>query len=423
MKKRKTLLVGLGKSGKSAANFLRHHTQDILYGYDDNLSYEDIIHQKIFPLRSVQEIETIGFTRAIVSPGIAHNHPVFQKLKQKQIKISSEIEIVIPKIKDQLCIGITGSNGKTTAVEFLSHIVNQSHLSAQAVGNNGFALADYVMQKKKNDVLFIELSSFQIELLSTRFLDYAILLNITPDHLDRYRDFADYAKAKLHIMHLLKKSGILWVAKDIKENYRKVFFGKKVFIDSREIIYTKECKNFLQKQSEQERLLFCAAYDICKRLAILPKDFIQAYKSFTSLPHRVEFIAEINGISFYNDSKATNVEATIFAVKKIKNPIFLIAGGVDKNLSYKKWNKELKTKVKKVFAIGRSAEKIKKELADMEVEIINSMEEAVILAYKQAKIGDVVLLSPGAASFDMFRNYADRGEKFKHVVASLQTLR
>ncbi|MFA6501974.1 MAG: Mur ligase family protein, partial [Parachlamydiales bacterium] len=337
--------------------------------------------------------------KIIVSPGISPNHEIISEAIKRNIEVIGEIELGVLYLKNR-CIGITGTNGKTTLTKLLAHIFNNNNKVAYALGNVGTPLTSYIDKFGRDDIIVLELSSFQLETMKTKFLDAAVIINITPDHLDRYPSFKEYGIAKLNIINCLKDDKKLYTTKKIIKNY-----------------LSDNNKNEIKQVTEESENI---AIKICLDFGIQKKDILNSIKTFQKDKHRIEFVREIKGISFYNDSKATNVHSVIFAVKKFKKPIILIAGGVDKGFTYKVWKRSFKNKVKTVLAIGQSREKIKNELKGFDVLLCDSLKSAIDKAYALAQRNDNILFSPGCSSFDMFKNYEHRGDEFKKIVNGIE---
>jgi UDP-N-acetylmuramoylalanine--D-glutamate ligase len=397
---KKYLVLGLGKSGKAIAFYLLNKNKKFIAV--DNYLVEDeeikILKQNNVEIFTNNNIDFQDIKKVIVSPGINSNHEIIKKAKKNNIEIISEIEFASKFIKNK-CIAITGTNGKTTLTKLICHIFNENNIPAIALGNVGVSLTSYLDKINPKEIIVLELSSFQLERMHTRFVDIAIITNITPDHLDRYASFEEYAYTKLNIMNCLKKGRILYTPKKVIKRY--FVLNNKINI--------KEVKDDVEDIAKQ----------ICFDLKLSKENIINAIKTFKKVEHRLEFVREIKGICFYNDSKATNVASVLYAVKKIKKPIILIVGGFDKGFSYKIWQKAFLNRVKFVIAIGRSAKKIKMELAGFNVQILNDLESAVKKAFFLAQKNENILFSPGCSSFDMFDNYEHRGKVFKQLVNSI----
>lgn len=391
----KTLVLGLGKSGMASVEYLKLLGDEVV-GYDD---------KRGTPFPDMKE-----FDRLVVSPGISPLHPLYAEAVRRGVEVIGEVELALREI-DQPCVAVTGTNGKTTVTLLVEHVLKSAGKEAKAVGNVGIPLTSYV--KKKEEILVLELSSFQLETLKTKKIDFGTILNITPDHLERYGSMEEYAKAKCRLQELANN---LWVSERVVEEFGGLLKpGYKVCQGEVETIGG---SGYVQGEHDVENLL--AAWALCKEFGIERDVFAKSLKTFMRPSHRIEFVAEVRGVFYVDDSKGTNVDATIAAVQAMKRPVVLIAGGVDKGSSYAVWKKPFGGKVKHVVAIGEAAPKIKEELSpEFCVEMSSDLGQAVLRATKMAEHGDVVLLSPGCSSYDMFKNYADRGNKFKEEVRKL----
>ena len=415
------LILGLSLSGKAASFFLLNQRKNIrVIAIEDNLKEDVEIRllkkQNVKIFNSKDFIENFSdlnkIEKAVISPGFNPEAKIVKIIKKNKIEIFSEIELGARFLKENKIyknkiIGITGTNGKTTLTKLIEHILNENKIKAKSLGNIKIPFTSYltkILLKNNNvenqkETFILELSSFQLEKMKTKFLDAAIITNITEDHLDRYPNFKAYVDAKLRIVKCLKNRKNLYVTKKVLKS----------FIVNNSKINIKEVKEDIED----------VAIKICLDLKIAKKNILFAIKTFKPLEHRLEFVREIKGVYFYNDSKATNVDSVIYAVKKIKGSIILIVGGKDKGFSYRIWNKHFKDNVKYVLAIGESSKKIKKELIGCRVQIIKDLKTAIEKAFSLAKKEDRVLLSPGCSSFDMFKNYEHRGDSFKKFVSIL----
>jgi UDP-N-acetylmuramoylalanine--D-glutamate ligase len=402
----KILILGLGVSGKSCAAYLLKHQFQVT-AVDRNF-------ESLFLKPDVKQLIDLGlelksdsidfplhsFSQLIVSPGIDPSHPLIQKAKHLNIEVIGEIEFGFRHLQN-FCVGITGSNGKTTTTLSIVHILNNMGLKAKALGNVGASLTGYLMNVDPEEILIVELSSFQLETLQIPVLDAALILNITPNHLDRHPSMESYVKAKMQIQNCLKEGGQLFVSKQVVASYGNFLKKYKLF---------DEIENFSVQNLQ-------AAYSICSLFGISLSDFQKKMASFQRPSHRMEWVAEINGVTYYNDSKATNVDAVLYAVNQLSGPILLIAGGVDKGASYRPWIASFAGKVKKIVVFGEAAEKINGELKDFFlIEKVKTLEEALFLLRKISVEKDTILFSPGCSSFDQFVNYEARGEAFKQMV-------
>lgn len=397
---KKYLVLGLGKSGRAACQFLLSKNIKVI-GLDNSL-VEDVeiknLKLKGLEVLTNNSVNYNELEKIILSPGVNPSHEVIQKAKVKNIEVIGEIELGCHFFNNR-CIGITGTNGKTTLTKLICHILNESNFKAVSLGNVGVSFTSYIDKLQKDEIVVLELSSYQLETMKKQFLDAAVIINITPDHLDRYKTVENYASAKLNIVNCLKKDKYLYASKKVIKSYLK----------ENDKVNIKEVKDDVDE----------IAKVLCLDFGITKQNIEKAIKTFKRIEHRLEFVRQINGVSFYNDSKATNVDSVMYAVKKMKQPIILIVGGVDKGFTYKVWQKPFSKKVKNILAIGQSANKIKTELTGFDVQILNDLESAIKKAYEIAQKNDCILLSPGCASFDMFKNYEHRGEVFKKIVNSI----
>ena len=309
----------------------------------------------------------------------------------------------------QPMIGITGTNGKTTVTSIITHVLNHCRIPAKAVGNIGTPLIDSLTQET-DEILVVELSSFQLETLRSKSFSLGVILNITPDHLSRYNSFLDYAKTKLNLQNCIKEGGDLYLSTEIKNRFSSLLGANHL--------------EFAIDPSMQMPRFFAsnlaASFAICSHFSISLKKFIEALSFFKPHKHRLEFVRELNQIHFYNDSKATNIDAVRMAVTSLHKNIWLLAGGCSKGTSFACWSWQLKPWVRGIYVFGSCAEQIGFELSpSLPVIPTANMQDAVAKAYCNAGPGDVVLLSPGCSSFDEFQNYEHRGNVFKKIVGEL----
>lgn len=387
------LILGYGKSGQAAAKFCKSLGKEVC-----------IFDEKLFP----EEPPLASITQVILSPGINPSHPILQKARRHGIEIISEIELGLRHVKQKV-VGVTGSNGKTSTVLLMEHILAPR---AKALGNIGEPFTEYLLAPQNHEWLILELSSFQLETTTTNRLDMAFLLNIFPNHLDRYQSIEEYGEAKLRIAELVQSPNDFYVSEQVYREFKpigNVFEKNLAPINGLEYIDLK----MPSKQSVQ------AAYLLCKRCGVTDVEFLERLKTFRKPQDRIELVAKIKDVAYYNDSKSSNVQATLHAVERFKGPLILIVGGVHKGSSYRPW-REFSKKVRKMICYGKAAPIIECELAShMPLEVVGPFEEAVKLAKDQAKAGDTVLLSPGCSSYDQFENYQQRGRAFKRLVGEL----
>lgn len=376
----------------------------------------------------------------ITSPGVPSNSNVLSRATDRNIKVISEIEFASWFNKGTL-IAITGTNGKTTTTSLCEHVLNRCGRKTHLAGNIGIAFSDIVLDIKEDEFVALEVSSFQLDHIDSFKPKFAVILNITPDHLDRYEDNFDYyigSKFKIAMNqdesdYLIFNSDDEIVNNFPKKNYSSYSISLKTlnnegsYIEEGNIYFIKENETsqlgsikFLNLRGEHNQYNSLAVITIAKLIGISDEKILKAINSFIGVEHRLELVKVVKGIEFVNDSKATNVESVWYALRSFKKPILLILGGKDKGNDYNRIKDLVKTNVKRIYAIGSSAKKIYEYFHEsVSVEIFETLEASVIRAMEEADSGDIVLLSPACASFDMFDSYEQRGEVFKKVVESL----
>lgn len=380
----------------------------------------------------------------ILSPGIPSNIQIVNEALKKQIPVVSEIEFAF-WFEQGKVVAITGSQGKSTTTTLIGKVLDSEGYHVFIGGNIGFPYADFVFETTKDSITVLEVSSFQLETICYFQPDVVVLTNITPNHLDRYESFEDYINAKLNIFsNLTVNTGIVYNADDDISNRVLVPYLKKgkgfpfsINKSGPEMAaYLKNDRVFLRMDNKEEKLIgtdeigirgmhnvlnVMAASIVGKIFQCKTNSMKEVFKIFRGIPHRLEFVREINGIQFYNDSKATTVSSLKFALESFVKPIILIAGGKDKGGSFASLRELVTKRVKKAILIGQAASRIAKEWeGTTELEIVGSLEQAVQAAFKAAEKDNVVLLSPACSSFDMFQNFEDRGNQFKSLVHKLE---
>ncbi len=396
-------VLGLGISGRAAVRFLLKQGHRVI-GLDQKVKnavlsgIEDLLSLGV-QLFEDSEKHLENVSQLVLSPGIPWSHPVVQKAQEMGIEVVGEVEMAMRHLSNP-AIGITGSNGKTTTTLLIQHVLQHVGIQARALGNVGVGLSSYLLDPNPEEVLVIELSSFQLEALKARSLDIAVILNITENHLDRYGSMEKYAAAKLRIQDCLKENGTLFVSSSVFEQYNKTLCPSVIFDDEKDL-----------------ELNICAAWKVVQQFGISKSSFLEAISSFQRPKHRIEFVAESDGVVYYNDSKASSVTSVIYAMEKMDRPVLLIVGGTDKGLCYTPWIEHFKGKVQHIFAYGLAKDKIEKDLSSaFPLTKVSLFGEAVSSACRMARRGDAVLLSPGCASYDQFQNFEHRGDVFKQMV-------
>jgi UDP-N-acetylmuramoylalanine--D-glutamate ligase len=376
----------------------------------------------------------------VPSPGVPADDPLLAKARSKGITVWSEIELAYRFLEGEM-IGITGSNGKTTTTTLVHHILKTAGTNTLLAGNFGTALIGRVEETNAKSVSVVELSSFQLELTDKFRPDIAVFLNLTPDHLDRHGTLEAYAAAKARIFAKQteldaavlnaddaptvalapKKPQVFWFSRKKRVEKGACMKGDDVVIvhRGREEFVMKASEIPLAGAHNVENILAAA---MAARLANVDSATIgKAVKSFKGVEHRLEYVAEIGGVRYYNDSKATNVDATLKALDAFPGRILVILGGKDKGSDYTVLHKPLREKAVLALLIGAAADKIEKQIAgSVAIERAGTLETAVQVASQAAQPGDVVLLAPACASFDQFENYEHRGRMFKELVHRLE---
>ena len=412
---RQVAILGLGISGRAAARFLLQRGAFVIA--IDKQSEKLCTHPEVSGLMAKglllqgEGAPMPAISELIVSPGIPWTHPIIQRAMGQGIEVMGEVELAFRSLSNR-CIGITGSNGKTTTTLLTTHLLNCAGKKARALGNVGVGLSGYLLNPDPEEILIIELSSFQLETLHARALDAAIILNITPNHLDRHPTMAEYVHAKLSIQQRIKPGGSLWVSRQIAQDYGAHLSAYTLY-DTGPMVWNSSSRE--QGMAEPENIQ--AAWTIAQAWGVSQNAARIALPSFHKPPHRIEWVADIAGVSYYNDSKSSNIHSVIHAVRLFEAPIVLIVGGTDKGASYRPWIEACQKKVGQMIAYGAAAEKIEAELGHaFPLAKKGPFQEAVFAARQMAKEGEVVLLSPGCSSYDQFCSYEERGDVFKRIV-------
>lgn len=443
LKNQKILILGLGLSGRAAVRYLLKRGSSV-WAVDQNREMLET-HQEICSLRGLglhalkeSEITNVAdFDQVVVSPGISPSHALYQAALQANLPILGEVELACRDLVNP-CVAITGSNGKTTTTLLVEHALNSSGIPAKALGNVGIpltAILDELKSERRTDVIVLELSSWQLETLRSPVIDAGVILNITPNHLDRHVTMEAYARAKFTLKDCLKPGKPLFISLQCYQDYGYLLKD----CNAKLFGYSSECdlrcdKMAVKMDGSTEFLLpdpyrgrvshdvenMMAAYALCREMGLSGEQFAASLATFKKPLHRIEFVKRMDGVSYYNDSKGTNLEAVAKAVDSMEGPTILIAGGVHKGAAYTPWLETFAQKVRCICAIGQAAAQIRNDLScQIPVEIFGTMEEALKHASAIAKEGENVLLSPGCSSFDMFKNYEHRGDEFKRMVHAL----
>jgi len=443
---KKIVILGAGESGTGSAILAKKQGFGVFVSDKGQIKtkYKEILEKAEirFEEGNHNEVEILSASEVVKSPGIAENAPIIIKLRKKGIPVISEIEFA-GRYTKAVKICITGSNGKTTTTNLIWHMLNKAGKKVALTGNvgNSFAMA---VAEGGYDYYVIELSSFQLDGMFNFRADIAILLNITPDHLDRYdHELQNYVDSKFRIAQNQTRSNFLIYWADdpiIKAELSKKEFGMTLlpfsaetkenmtaYVENDELIIDFQHKTNLMTIHDlalkgRHNTYNSMAAAIAGKVLNIRKDVIrESLADFQGVEHRLEPVITVCGINFINDSKATNVNSVWYALECMETDIVWIAGGIDKGNDYSELFQMVKKKVKAVVCLGKDNKKIIEAFRDKVHTVVetSSMEEAVRTSYYLAAKGDTVLLSPACASFDLFTNYEDRGRQFKNAVRNL----
>lgn len=376
----------------------------------------------------------------VTSPGVPSDSRVLKEASRRNIKVISELEFASYFCRGDI-ISITGTNGKTTTTSLCAHTLNTCGFKCHLAGNIGVAFSDITLDVEETDYVALETSSFQLDHLDKFHPNIAVILNITPDHLDRYdNDFGNYIQSKLNITmnqtgrdYFISNADDHSIPGEFAGEMKKYSFSltnpvdRGSYFQDSQLVYTDGgiedivcTSDDLSLRGEHNTANALAVLTVAKILGCENKDIKLAFSSFAGVEHRLEFIREFNGVEYFNDSKATNVDSVWYALRSFTKPIILVLGGKDKGNDYSQIKDLIINKVKRIYAIGSSADKIHDYFCDYtQVDIIPTLEDCVIKSAVDAEKGDIVLLSPACASFDMFENYEQRGKVFKEAVWNL----
>jgi len=428
----------MARSGFSAAKLLAKHNNKILITDMKEQNEDDINELKNIGVNFIQtdkpeELLTSDFDVVIKNPGIHPKHPLCQKAKELSIPVTNEMEVAYSFLpKDTKIIGISGSNGKTTTTTILYNILKKANLPVHLGGNIGYPLCSIVESVKPNDILVLEISSHQLN----DFIDFktaiSILTNLSEVHIDHFGTYNNYKAQKVRIFdhHTNKDIGI--INKDNLDsitatqniNSTKIFFSSTqnadICIKENSIVYKDEniinlSDIKLKGNHNYENIM--AAIIIAKEFNVSNDIILEVLKEFGGVEHRLEFVKDVNGREFYNDSKATNVKSTQIALSAFSSPTILILGGLDRGHSFDELKSYLKN-VKLIVCYGQTKERIKTFADSLQINcnVVDNLTEATLQAYNNSEKGDTILLSPACASWDQYKCFEDRGEEFKQIV-------
>lgn len=442
---KRALVVGLGKSGVASALFMKAHGAQVTVS--DTKSGDELRNEIPVLLDHGITVETGGHgdrtfrgqDLIVVSPGVPVDAPPLVHARSLGESVIGEVELAAQFLPGPV-VAITGSNGKTTTTTLTGEIMAASGFPVLVGGNIGTPAISLAERAKSETVIVLEVSSFQLETIQTFRPKVAVVLNVTPDHLDRHRTFEIYADAKARIFEnqqpsdfaVLNADDPTCVAMGKRTRAQVFWFSRQKEVErgawvrdgnimsrdalgQREILQVSEIP--LKGAHNLENVLAAVCAGVLMGCA--PEKIRQAVQAFKAVEHRLEFVATIGGVDYYNDSKATNVDATVKALESFPANIHLILGGKDKGSPYTVLNDLIRQRVKRIYTIGAAAAKIESQVKGAEIVHAETLENAIRKAHAVAQSGDVVLLAPACASFDQFKSYEHRGKVFKEIVRGL----
>ena len=439
---KKVTVLGAARSGLAAARLLKNKGAQVFVSDVAPVEQKTAAKQLLLKENIAHEFgqhseRVFKCDFCVLSPGVPLASPVVQKMLALGIPVYSEIEVAWWFFKGNL-IAVTGSNGKTTTTTLIGEMLKRTYPQALVAGNIGQAFADFVEQSEANSWSVVEVSSFQLETIDRFHAQQVVLLNFAPNHLDRYNSYRDYIEAKWRITkNLTGQDRFIYNANDQEivkrlSQLKSKKSGFAIQADVQAEIYFKEGTIYFQDQPfiEVQQMGLPGLHNYMNAMAAIlaayyaevPTTVIkEVLCQFKGVEHRLEFVRELRGVRFINDSKATTVESLYYALQSFEQPIVLIAGGKDKGSDFSRLNEQIAQKVKAIVLIGAATEKMQKVWQPLKpVFPEKTLQAAVERAFQLAQPGDVVLLSPACASFDMFNDFEDRGRQFKEIVNALR---
>lgn len=451
LKDKRILIVGLAKTGVSLARFLTKHGAAVTIS-DHKSKAELSSHLEQLQGLPVT-LELGGHTPKtflnqnliILSPGVPPHLKIFEFARNNGVQVTGELEFCCQFVKEPV-IAVTGTNGKTTTTHLAYTFLQESGVNVWIGGNFGEPVSEYLMKEEKADVLILEVSSFQLEHVQRFNPKNIVFMNLAENHLDRYRSMEEYVNAKRKVFLNTNQGttsilnaddgAVVELARDpMVQRGRIFYFSRKPSLEPQimniggavaiktqvrvrtgpEIEYYSVENTKMKGMHSFENIM---AAILAAREHGAKHDAIQrVIDNYKGMPHRLEYVRKVGGVEFYNDSKATNVHAVLRALDSFEENVILIMGGKDTNLNYAPLRDKIQRKVKTLILVGEAKERINRDIGDFaETFLIGTFEEAVLIAYQKSRIGDTVLLSPGASSFDMFDSYVERGNYFKEIV-------
>ena len=438
---KKIFILGMARSGFSAAKLLAKYNNKILITDMIEQNQENIDELKSLGVEFIktdkpEDLLTPDFDFVIKNPGVHPEHALCKKANELNIPITNEMEVAFSFLPTGTkIIGISGSNGKTTTTTILYNILKDANLPVHLGGNIGYPLCSLVESIKSKDILVLEISSHQLNDFIDFKTDMSILTNLSEVHIDHFGTYENYKNQKIKIFNHHTNENIGIINKDNLDsinstkniNSHKIFFSSSqnadICIKNNYIVY----KNQNIINLDDIKLKGNHNYENIMSAIVIAKEFdvsndiiLSVLKKFGGVEHRLEFVKEVNGREFYNDSKATNVKSTQIALSAFSSPTILILGGLDRGHSFDELKDYLKN-VKNIVCYGQTKERIKKFADDLNIKcnMVDNLTEATITAYNNSEKGDIILLSPACASWDQYKCFEDRGNEYKKVINQL----
>ena len=434
---KKIFILGMGRSGCSVAKLLSKKNKILITDMKENkddISLLKNLGVEVFITDKQAELLDSSFDIVVKNPGVKLDHPVVLKAKELNIPIITELEVAYGYLPNVKIVGITGSNGKTTTTTIIYNILKEAGLPVHLAGNIGLPLCNQISDIKDGDILVVEISSHQLVNLDKFKVDVAVLTNLSPVHLDHFGTYENYKNNKLRIFNnqdegctaILNKgdSEVFDLTKNLTA--KKLYFSSKgkadIYVNDKSIVYKDEIYNFkdirVKGMHNYENIM--ASILACKEFDVSRETIMKVLSNFSGVEHRIEFVKEVNGREFYNDSKATNVMSTITALKAFDNDVILLLGGLDRGHSFDELIPYL-NHTKYIICFGETKYRIEEFAKEnnIDVFVVENIEEATKKAYEISKEGDTILLSPACASWDQFNSFEERGDAFKATINNL----
>lgn len=437
----KALVVGMKKSGIATAEFLARRGDEVratdLKPVEDLGDAREVLQRLGIPFERQSDAVFEGCELIVTSPDVPNDLPALEAARRRGARVIGEVELAGPYLKGRT-IGITGSNGKTTTTSLIGHILREAGVPVQVGGNIGTPVTAMIESSRDDGWNVLELSSFQLETISEFRAHVALALNVTQNHLDRHHTFENYAAAKGRLFETQQPgdTAVLNAEDPVCVSYAKLTPGEVQWFSSRKKVSpgASLCADKLELNGKLlmnakeipirgrhniENVL--AAAIAASRAGVAADRIAAAVRTFRAVEHRLEFVRQVKGIDFYNDSKATSVDATLKALDAFNGGLWVILGGKDKGLDYAALREPLKAKARAVLLIGAAAEKIASQVEGA-APLVRSktLDAAIAYGLEHGQAGDTVLLAPACASFDQFRSFEHRGEVFKQIVNGLK---